>query len=114
MTAEVSTYVFKEFVSRQGRGKLKVTDNAKTFKVTTKRITKIKNVEDISGLFLKHWHWIKIQFVKSALVEWVFWKTYWNHGNSATEASYAQNINYNELEDTLLEVKCFMNKKNIC
>lgn len=113
-SAEEFQHVLKEFVARRGTPNLIVSDNAKTFQSTSKWIRTLQTDEQL------------FNYLNSHQIEWKFnlsrapwWGGFFERLVGIMKTSLSKSVgrallNYNELEDTLLDVECFMNNRPLC
>ena len=103
--------VLKEFVVRRGAPKLMISDNAKTFQATKKWLETLKNDEDVNNYLANHS--IKWQFNLSRAPWWggFFERLIGVMKSALSKAVGKAMLTFSELEETLLDVECFMNNR---
>ena len=113
-TAEEFQHALKEFVVRRGTPNLLVSDNAKTFHATSNWLKKIKAEEHL------------FKYMNAQRIDWRFnfsrapwWGGFFERLVGVMKTSLSKSIGrallkYNELEDVLLDIDCFMNNRPLC
>eukprot|EP00795_Rhopilema_esculentum_P012540 gene12540-3235_t len=111
ITTEEFKRTLKWFVVRRGKPHLMVSDNAKTFQATKKWWESLQNNEEING------------FLASQSIKWVFnlsrapwWGGFFERLIGVMKSAFSKVIGIAllkcaELEETLLDVECFMNNR---
>ena len=111
MTTEEFKKTLKWFVARRGKPHLMVSDNAKTFAATKKWLESLQNSEEING------------YLASQSIKWSFnlsrapwWGGFFERLIGVMKSALSKVIgnallSFTELEETLLDVECFMNNR---
>ena len=114
MTAEEFKRSLKEFVARRGTPNKLVSDNALTFKATNQWLHSLTQDENL------------FNYLNTQRIEWSFnlarapwWGGFYERMVGIMKASLLKVISrallkYEELEEALLDIECFMNNRPLC
>ena len=114
MTAEEFKRTLKDFVARRGTPDTIVSDNALAFKATNQWLDVLSQNKDL------------FNYLNTQRIKWRFnlarapwWGGFYERMVSITKASLSKVVGrallkYDELEEVLLDIECFMNNRPLC
>ena len=114
LTAPVFQRVLKEFVARRGCAKMIVSDNGRTFVATKKWLKTLRKSKNLSSYITEQG--IQWRFNMSRAPWWggFFERLVGIMKRSLSKVVGRSTLNFDELEEVLLDVECIMNNRPLC